>query len=270
MIVLLAEQVEAVRVLRDVCHELGVDMVVIGAIVYRAWIDDDTRATEDVDVAVALDRDELPLLTEKLVTRGWQQDRHREHRWFTPSDARVDLLPIGKNARQEKQLTWPLGGTTMNLVGFDHVFANAVDRELAPDLAVRILPLPVWALLKIVSYLDHPALRLKDFHDLGRLMRRYKEDSDRRFSDEVLNTGIDYEQAGAYLLGRDLARLCTELDEVAVVDRFLGQVFDSDRRMLLEQEDLFPQSTDHGELRLARDLAALARGFHETRALPPM
>ncbi len=265
MIVLLVEQVEAVRALRDVCHELGVDMVVIGAIVYRAWIDDETRVTEDIDVAVALDLNELPLLTEKLAARGWQQDHHREHRWMAPSDARVDLLPIGKKAREQKQLTWPLAGTTMSLVGFDHVFANAVDRELAPDLAVRILPLPVWSLLKMVSYLDDRALRLKDLQDLVRLMRKYEEDSDRRFSDEVLDAALDYEQAGAYLLGRDLARLCTELDEVSVVDRFLGQVFDSERRMLLEREDLFPQSTEQGELRLARDLAALARGFHETR-----
>jgi predicted nucleotidyltransferase len=268
MTVLLPEQVEALKTLRALCFELGVDMVIVGAIAYRVWTGDEGRTTEDVDVAVALDLDELPSLVEKLVAHGWEQDHHSEHRWITHDGARVDLLPIGKKARQDKQLTWPLGETRMSLVGFEHVFGNPTECELAPDLRVRVVPLPVWALLKIVSYLDSPILRQKDFEDLVRLMEKHEE-TDRRFSDDVLDADIDYEQAGAYLLGRDLGQLCVVADEVATVERFLRQVLDSERQMLIEREDLSAEGEEQGELRVARDLSALKRGFEKTRISLP-
>lgn len=58
MIELLPEQVEALRQLKRACQEAGMDAVIIGATAYRVWIDDDRR-TQDVDVAVAVDIDQL-------------------------------------------------------------------------------------------------------------------------------------------------------------------------------------------------------------------
>jgi hypothetical protein len=55
MIVLLPEQAGALRQLQDVCRELGVDVVVVGAIGLRTWLRDEHRMTEDLDVAAALD-----------------------------------------------------------------------------------------------------------------------------------------------------------------------------------------------------------------------
>lgn len=109
----------------------------------------------------------------------------------------------------------------MSLVGFDHVFHDAVERELAPGLVAKVVPLVVLTLLKIVSYLDQPAVRQKDRDDIAAIVDVYGEDGERRFNDEVLDAGIDYSEAGPYLLGRDLFRLCTECDERDAVDRFL-------------------------------------------------
>jgi predicted nucleotidyltransferase len=154
MTTLLPEQVDALRHIQNICGRLAVDVVVIGAIAYRLWVDDQHRLTEDVDLVVALDLVDLPRLTDPLVAGGWRQDPRREHRWISPSGARTDLLPAGVQARRDGYLDWPLGETRMSLVGFDHVFRDAVERELAPGLVGKVVPLVVLTLLKIVSYLD--------------------------------------------------------------------------------------------------------------------
>lgn len=55
MTTLLPEQADAVRQIQDICGRLAVDVVVIGAVAYRLWIDDRYRTTEDVDLVVGLD-----------------------------------------------------------------------------------------------------------------------------------------------------------------------------------------------------------------------
>jgi len=78
------------------------NIVVIGAAAYRTWIADGFRATEDVDLVVALDLPDLPQLTGPLLGRGWRQDTRREHRWYSPREARIDLLPVGLQARRQR------------------------------------------------------------------------------------------------------------------------------------------------------------------------
>ncbi|MGH9160107.1 MAG: hypothetical protein ACRD2X_08995 [Vicinamibacteraceae bacterium] len=58
-----------------------------------------------------------------------------------------------------------------------------------------------------MSYLDAPQTRQKDLGDVFTILRRYEESGERRFSDEMLDSGIQYDEAGAYLLGRDLKSL---------------------------------------------------------------
>ena len=52
---------------------MGKEVVIIGAVAYRIWIDDPYRHTEDVDVAVAIDLDDLPRLAMLLRGEGWKQ-----------------------------------------------------------------------------------------------------------------------------------------------------------------------------------------------------
>jgi predicted nucleotidyltransferase len=251
MTMLLPEQADAFRQVQDVCGRLAAEVVVIGAIAYRVWVDDPSRTTEDVDVVVALDLVDLPRLTDPLIASGWRQDPRREHRWISPSRARIDLLPAGARARRDRYVDWPRAETRMSLVGFDHVFQDAVERELAPGVVGKIAPLVVLTLLKIVAYLDQPAVRQKDLDDLAAIAEDYEQDGERRFSDDVLDGGVDYNEVGAYLLGRDLARLCTEHDERDAVERFLDAIRQSD-------EDEEPSTR---AARFARQSAALARGW---------
>jgi predicted nucleotidyltransferase len=96
----------------------------------------------------------------------------------------------------------------MSVVGFAHVFAEAVEKVLATGTTMRVVPLHVLALLKIVAYMDDRHGRTKDLEDLGRLMEQYELEGERRFSDEVFEANCDFESAGAFLLGLDVGRLC--------------------------------------------------------------
>lgn len=178
------------RELRDVCETLAIDLVVIGATALRVWIPDAQRLTEDVDVAVALDLDGFGPLTARLSDLGWNPDDRWEPRWHSRGHARVDLLPIGLRAREEKQIRWPRVETVMRVVGYDGVFRHAVRCELAADLDIRVAPLHVLALLKLIAYLDAPALRQKDVGDLLLILDKYEDNGDRRFSDDPFDAGI--------------------------------------------------------------------------------
>src|SRR3954462_673663 len=139
MIKLLPEQVEALQQLNDICRELKVKAVLIGAIAYRTWLDDENRTTEDLDVAIAIDIDELPLLAEKLQTQGWRNDPGREHRWYSKKGVRVDLLLAGPKARAEGKITWPKSKMVMRLDGFELAFSDAVATELAPGCVFDVV-----------------------------------------------------------------------------------------------------------------------------------
>src|SRR5690349_14792651 len=52
------EEIVAVQELQRLCHRLGADIVLIGAMAYRIWIHDLHRHTLDIDFAIAVDLDD--------------------------------------------------------------------------------------------------------------------------------------------------------------------------------------------------------------------
>lgn len=98
------------------------------------------------------------------------------------------------------------------------------------------------------------------------LLERYESDGDRRFSAEVYDAGVNYDNAGASLLGQDLAVLCRE-DEAAPVAGFLSVVQDDSKpaaavfAWAAGGPALDEHGAEHREL-----LAALAAGFSRAGA----
>lgn len=263
MSTLLPEQTAALRDLDRACRDLEVDAVVIGATALRVWLPDERRLSEDVDVALALDVDEFAPLTARLTDLPWRRDARWEPRWHSPGGARVDLLPLGVRARQDRQLVWPRAETTMRVVGYDVVFNEAIVRESGLDLQMRVALLHVLALLKVVAFLDDPVTRRKDLEDLVLILRRYAEDGDRRFGDDVIDADVQYADAGAFLLGRDLHALCTMPDEIEAVRRFFPWA--ADRGFDIPRDPVRRDRNDEEEedAQFVRWWRALARGFGE-------
>jgi predicted nucleotidyltransferase len=250
---LLPEQIAALAELQTICDRLGAAVVIIGAAAYRAWFEDPHRYTEDVDVAVAVDLEQLAKLGEALTQIGWRQEPRWEQRWRSPAGARIDLLPAGGTLRAGGRVEWPRSGMTMSLAGFEHVFADAQARRVAPETVLQVAPVPVLALLKVASFLDSPHARAKDAQDVFSMLERYEIDGDRRFDGEVSDAGIDYDCSGAFLLGKDVRALCTAA-ETELPARFIRLLEDESTPEALIVERVT------GESRRSI-LAAFAAGF---------
>ena len=115
----------------------------------------------------------------------------------------------------------PFSQFKMSLVGFDHVFATAQPVQLAPDLTLKVISSTALMLLKIVAFMDDPRRRVKDLDDIRGLLLQYEADSERLFSDVVIDAALqDFGLAPAFLMGLDLGALCAD-DEVQFVHTFL-------------------------------------------------
>jgi predicted nucleotidyltransferase len=171
---------------------------------------------------VALDLNEFAELERRLQADGWIRFANREHRWRSARGTIMDLLPAGPKLRAAKQVTWPVSQFTMSLVGFEHVFTDAQPVEFTPDLTLKVISATVLMLLKIVAFVDDPQRRVKDLDDIRGLLTQYESDSERLFSDVVIDAGLaDFGLAPAFLLGIDLKALCTP-EEAAIVNAFLA------------------------------------------------
>ncbi len=95
------------------------------------------------------------------------------------------------------------------------------------------------------------------------LLRRHEECGERRFDGDVLDAGVEYDEAGAYLLGRDLRALCiADVDgEDDAIDRFLQRVCDPEFQVPIGVLPIFAIAEGVAGRRCAREFGAFARGF---------
>jgi predicted nucleotidyltransferase len=113
MIQLLPEQIDALCEIQTLSADAGAEIVIIGAIAYRHWIDNN-RQTDDIDVTVALNLADFERLSEQLLKRGWKRDNKMEHRWYSPKNVRIDILLAGDELRAAGQITWPQSQAVMS------------------------------------------------------------------------------------------------------------------------------------------------------------
>jgi predicted nucleotidyltransferase len=208
-------QIEALRSLSALWPRTGWCM--IGASALACHLDLRWRQTSDIDLVLAVDLDAFPAGLDQLA--GWSRDVTREHQWHGPGGVQVDLLPAGADLLRQGHITWK-SGHRMSLVGMRHALAHAVPVSIASDLSVRVAPLRVIALLKMVAYLDRPHDRERDLEDIGQILEDYVPPDDlRRFGDDVPDA-IAFECRPAFLLGCDLAPLLDDAER-AVTGRFI-------------------------------------------------
>lgn len=150
----------------------------------------------------------------------------------------------------------------MSLVGFDHVFVQALSFTFAEGIQYRVVPPPVIALLKIIAFMDDPHRRKKDLLDIGELFRHYEAASDRMFSDEVFAAALDdIEYANAFLLGIDVGIIAIH-EEVEILNAFfVAQSVSGEELQELDSDDL----QRRGEARFQQQLRAFRKGLEQHR-----
>lgn len=194
-------------------------LVLIGASALSLQLDMRWRVTSDLDLTVASGMDEYSRALER--SNHWRHDESNELRWRW-NEVVVDLIPAGREILEREELTLR-SGRRLNLMGLRHAIERARTLELSPGIGLKVAPVPVIALLKIVAFRDRPD-RERDLHDLAFILEDYPDPEDpRRFGNSVSDRGILYEDSGPHVLGAELASFVTPREQKAIL-AFLDEV----------------------------------------------
>jgi len=207
----LSEQhIAALQQLSAGLHDI--DWILIGAAALRLQLGARTRATEDLDVTLAIEADELVSIFAKFP--DWTTDSRIEHQLHTPTGVRVDCLPAGPKVLEAGALIWPKSGKAMNMIGFRLAFEQYNLIDIASHLKAKVAAVSVLALLKMISFMDRPFERERDLEDLTFILDHYLGPVDeRRWDDDTFAHSPDYDTAPAFCLGRDLGKIVDRREE---------------------------------------------------------
>jgi predicted nucleotidyltransferase len=215
---------QILSVVNRVAAQLELPYVVVGAtardlLLFHVFGIPVTRATADVDFAVAMDSwEKFRELRVALLTSGHFREGKMEHRVYlkAPSvkdEIPVDLIPFGGVAEADA-IHWPPDReTVMAVVGFEDALAAAVHVQVDSDLTIPVASLAGIAVLKLFAWQDRQTTD-KDALDLYRVISSYADagNFDRLYEQEIQfleQPQHDIELAGASLLGFECRRLCS-------------------------------------------------------------
>jgi predicted nucleotidyltransferase len=240
---------DILRLADGAARELGIDYFVGGAlardlILLHVFGKNTGRATRDVDLGICIDDwNRLDVLRAHLIQSGnFVVQTGIAHRLiYLPSESAfgipLDLLPYGPIERPDSTIAWPPGkDVVMNVAGFSEARASASMVQIAADLVVPVASLPSLAVLKLIAWHDRHRETPKDATDFL-LIARYYADSgnlDRLYETEsplLQATNFDPELAGAMLLGKDAAAVCS----TNIAKTVTGILTDGLHRQLIDQ-----------------------------------
>ncbi len=236
--------IPALETLARVLTEDNRDFVLIGATVPIVLIDLEQvggfsgRETRDVDAVTSVGSwEDFDRLRRRLFETGFRQGS-TAHELLFGEDVIVDLIPYGPGIVRDNRLEWRETGRVMSTLGIEEAFASAVRVEVAPGLSLPVVPVPALVLLKIVAYQDRPEERARDLGDMVYCFEHYEEsvEESRRFDlvgVEAEGQPVEFEEAGAYLLGVEVAKLARPSSLVAV-HQFLDVITDEFARPIVQ------------------------------------
>lgn len=175
------------------------------------------RLTHDIDLGVCLrDWALFDVMKNALVEEGnfTVTSPHRLN--HKPTNTPLDLIPFGAVERSDSTIAWPPNmDIIMTVAGFAEAYTAAIEVEIVPSLLIPVASLPSLAILKVIAWNDRRVDTQKDATDFFLLLCSYHNahNIDRLYDQEpelLEATGYDLGVAGAMLLGKDAAHVCTE------------------------------------------------------------
>lgn len=177
------------------------------------------RATRDVDIGLYIDSwERFTALKDHLAATGAFFEVHgKSHRmhYLRPGGIPLDLIPFGGVAGEDQTITWPPGhDVVLNVAGFREGLDSADLVDLGAGLAMHVCTLPSLSVLKLLAWRDRGGENNKDATDFLALAQAYATagNMDRLYDEEaglLEMAGHDPDLAGAALLGKDAAMLCS-------------------------------------------------------------
>ena len=220
------------------------------------------RGTEDVDFAFFVSNwADFERLRKKLLTGEFSEvPRKGIHKLRFRGSLEVDILPFGPVEQQDRTILLPPDNAfRLSMFGFREAMESAVAAVLPDGVEVRVVSLPALAILKFSAWserrLSDPG---KDAYDLQLIIRNYSAIAGDRLYEAnpyVMGSPSDYEGAGAWLLGKDMASLLDSKGHEHLA-RLIADEADSDGQLRLAGEMM-----RHSPERAIELLGALEDGF---------
>ncbi len=213
------------------------------------------RTTLDIDFVVMAD---AQVSTQQLSTlEGWVKHPSRDPRWVYRGGVSVDVVPVTPENLRTGELRWPRSGAVMNTVGLELASKLATAVELSDGSTLRVAPVAVIAVLKMVSFLDRPYDRTRDLADIAWIMEGdLPATDDRRFDPRYDGFDIRYDESPAFVTGEQLRAIASV--HASLVDRFLRTVEDHWLRVITASA---PRAWGNDPDAVKRQLRAFRIGF---------
>ena len=229
------------------------------------------RLTVDWDFAARVDSwASYEALAQDLQVGGVFRQTPNNRQQFVHRDTGIpiDILPFGDIANQAGLIDWPETEKQMSVVGLDAAYKHAVAIELENE-TIRLATPPWHVALKLIAYSDRRAE--KDLRDLDFILRHAAEIFIDRVFDELggllADNVLGYDEAGAYLIGNDLAAQGSDMTRVALLG-VLGGLLGDPNHLELQRMLLSPTQSDNEATlnTMVRRFEALRRGIVEGSA----
>jgi len=193
---------ETLTALIDGLEHAGVHYCLIGALVPELLLKTPPpRRTNDADAVVQVETlDDFERVKSVLELKHYGFTRTPGPFRLERGAGKVDVLPYSKTLAPGGLLRIP-PSTPYNMLGFDKVHHAQTRVTVDGGRTVRLVTIPLYVLLKIVAYSDRREPR--DPAGVLHCLLYYEEDSHRLYGVEHEGALIDFDVAGAHLLGLD-------------------------------------------------------------------
>lgn len=211
---------EVLAELSQLCMSLGLDYIVVGAAardlaIHAQQKTAPLRATEDIDIAVAVRRGEqFTELTQRLTPSGRSQHR------FAVLGVDVDIVPFG-GIEQDRTIRFA-DDHLLDVNGLQEAHRTAECVRMPQGTELRVASPPAQTALKILAWRDRHFTNPKDGLDLGVILSALSEppfDDDVWEDDDALDAAnSDIVIASGYHYGRRAAEPFSLNDGAAVLE----------------------------------------------------
>ncbi len=232
------KQVQVVADLLTVAARLKLPMLLVGAgariLIFDRRYNVEGRATTDLDFAVLVDSwSDYQSLSAEMThgTNPCFRATDIPHKFIhIQTGTEVDIVPFGPIGQPNQQIQWS-NGNQMSLLGLDEALSSAEVLTME-GTKFNVVNTTAFLVLKLIAWNDRKAS--KDLEDIYFILDKYEDDRIyEELADELSQGLIEFEQAAAFLLGRDIQKTFNETT-IIELNKILSQI-------LQNSNTLFPQ-----------------------------
>ena len=203
-------------------QKLEIKFFVIGAtardIIMELHGEKSGRRTQDIDIAIAVDKWEEFETIEKEITQlpNFKKDPKQQQRFLYLEDFQLDIVPYGGITTADDKIFWPPDQSfAMTVLGFEEAEKDLVKVKIDDTLEIDIVSLVGIFILKLVAWKDRHHKGNKDADDMGFILSNYLNIHEERAVMEHYDEVYEIEnftttKAGAALLGIDINILLSD------------------------------------------------------------